>query len=428
MSTVVADDERFMAAAIRLSRRNLGLTATNPSVACLIVRDGVVVGSAVTAPGGRPHAETQALAMAGEAARGATAYVTLEPCSHHGKTPPCADALIASGVARVVVSVVDPDARVAGRGLAMLRDAGIAVETGVLEREGRAALAAYLTRQTKKRPHVTLKLAVSSDGMLGRLGAGQVAITGPVSRGQVHVTRAETDAILVGIGTALADDPDLTCRLPGLEGRSPVRIVLDPRVELPPASRLARTARDVPVIVVAALGEEADDALAIPPSGLPAISPSGGEIDGGMVSPNSGVAAVGNAGSQPISPLEGEMAGRPEGGIPAASPNDWRVRAAALEALGVEVLICDPRRLGDLLSALATRGISSLLVEGGARTARSFLDAGLVDRIMLFTGPDPIGKDGVASPCVSGRMPRGFALRHTARYGADIFEDYERDD
>lgn len=366
MSGVVADDERFMAAAIRLCRRNLGLTSTNPSVACLIVKDGAILGSAVTAPGGRPHAETQALAEAGEAARGATAYVTLEPCSHHGKTPPCADALIASGVARVVVSVTDPDERVAGRGLSMLRDAGISVETGVLEAEGRAALAAYLNRQTRKQPYVTLKLAVSADGMLGWLGAGQVAITGPVSRGQVHILRAETDAILIGIGTALADDPELTCRLPGLEARSPVRIVLDPRLELPPASKLASTARVVPVIVVTSK-ESLDD---------PAL-------DG---------------------------------------------HHAALESLGVEVLICDPRRLDALLPALATRGISSLLVEGGARAARSFLDAGLVDRILLFNGAGTIGKDGVASPCVSGRMPDGFSLRHTARYGADVLHDYERDE
>lgn len=361
-----AEDARFMAAAIRLCRRNLGLTSTNPSVACLIVRDGVIVGSAVTAPGGRPHAETQALAAAGEAARGATAYVTLEPCSHHGKTPPCSEALIAAGLARVVVSVTDPDERVAGRGLAMLRDAGIEVETGLLEAEGRAALAGYLTRQTKKRPHVILKLAVSADGMLGRLGEGQVAITGPVSRGQVHILRAETDAILVGIGTALADDPELTCRLSGLAARSPVRIVLDPRLELPPASKLARTARQVPVIAVVEKDGRDDPAFA--------------------------------------------------------------ARQVALEALGVEVLICNPRKLDALLAALATRGISSLLVEGGARAAQSFLDAGLVDRVQLFSSPVTIGKDGVASPFVGGRMPDGFSLRHTARYGADILHEYERDD
>lgn len=254
----------------------------------------------------------------------------------------------------------------------MLRDAGIAVETGVLEAEGRAALAAYLTRQTKKRPYVTLKLAVSVDGMLGRLGAGQVAITGPVSRGQVHVLRAEADAILIGIGTALADDPELTCRLPGLEARSPVRIVLDPRLELSPTSKLARTAKNVPVVVVTTKSGE------IPPSGPPADDP--------------------------------------------------HARAGALEAAGVEILTCDPRRLDDLLMALATRGISSLLVEGGARAAKSFFDAGLVDRILLFDGAGAIGKDGVASPFVSGRVPDGFSLRHTARYGADSLHEYERDD
>lgn len=168
--SVAPDDEGFMAAAIRLSRRHLGRTATNPSVGCLIVKEGVVVGQAVTALGGRPHAEPQALAEAGEAARGATAYVTLEPCSHHGKTPPCAEALIASGVARVVISVTDPDPRVSGRGIAMLRDAGIEVDSGVLEAEGRRSLAGYLTRQTKNRPYVTLKLAISADGMIGARG------------------------------------------------------------------------------------------------------------------------------------------------------------------------------------------------------------------------------------------------------------------
>jgi diaminohydroxyphosphoribosylaminopyrimidine deaminase/5-amino-6-(5-phosphoribosylamino)uracil reductase len=423
------EDERFMAAAIRLCRRNIGLTSTNPSVACLIVKDGVVLGSAVTAPGGRPHAETQALAEAGEGARGATAYVTLEPCSHHGKTPPCADALIAAGIARVVVSVTDPDERVAGRGLSMLHDAGIAVETGVLEAEGREALAAYLARQTKKRPYVTLKLAVSADGMLGRLGTGQVAITGPVSRGQVHVLRAETDAILVGIGTALADDPELTCRLPGLETRSPVRIVLDPRLELPATSKLVRTAREVPVILVTTKGAEH------PPSGLPAISPSRGETGwqpasstASFASPAASTFDADGDLAFPISPLEGEMAGRPEGGIRGTPSNDAHARHAALEAEGVEILTCDPRRLDALLAALATRGISSLLVEGGARAARSFLDAGLVDRILLFNGTGTIGKDGVASPFVSGRMPEGFSLRHTARYGADSLQEYERDD
>ncbi|MCR4268122.1 bifunctional diaminohydroxyphosphoribosylaminopyrimidine deaminase/5-amino-6-(5-phosphoribosylamino)uracil reductase RibD, partial [Nitratireductor sp. ZSWI3] len=238
-------DRRFMAAAIRLSRRHLGLTGTNPSVATLIVRDDGagprIVGRGVTAIGGRPHAETEALAEAGVAARGATAYVTLEPCAHHGRTPPCANALAVAGVARVVGAAADPDPRVSGKGYAILRDAGIEVVEGVLAEEAADLMRGYLTRSEKKRPEVTLKLAISADGMIGRQGQGQVAITGEVSRRQVHMMRAESDAILVGIGTALADGPALTCRLPGLERRSPLRIVLDRDLRLPPTSTLART-------------------------------------------------------------------------------------------------------------------------------------------------------------------------------------------
>ena len=365
-----AEDERFMAAAIRLSLRNLGRTATNPSVGCILVKDGIVLAAGVTDVGGRPHAERIALTEAGGGARGATAYVTLEPCSHHGTTPPCAEALIAAGVARVVISVTDPDARVAGRGIEILEAAGIAVETGVLEAEGSRALAAYLMRQVNKRPYVTLKLAVSSDGMLGRLGAGQVAVTGPVSRRQVHGLRAESDAILVGIGTARADDPELTCRLPGLADRSPVRIVLDRDLRLPLSGKLAATAREVPVVDVA---------------------------------------------MEPVSSND-------------ASDAAFEARRAALDAAGVEVLQCDPRSLADLVGGLASRGTSSLLVEGGASVAQSFVDAGLVDRIHLYTGGSPIGEDGVASPFVSGDVPAGFALRRTMRFGADLFEEYERDD
>jgi diaminohydroxyphosphoribosylaminopyrimidine deaminase/5-amino-6-(5-phosphoribosylamino)uracil reductase len=232
------EDERFMAAAIRLSRWHLGATGSNPSVGCLIVKDGMIVGRGVTARAGRPHAETQALADAGEAARGATAYVTLEPCSHYGKTPPCAQALISYGVRRVVVAATDPDPRVSGRGIGMLAEAGIEVVAGVLEAQAETQLEAYMNRQRRNRPQVTLKLAVSADGMIGRRGAGQVAITGAEARAQSHILRAESDAILVGIGTVLADDPELTCRLPGLEDRSPVRVVLDRRLETPLTSKL----------------------------------------------------------------------------------------------------------------------------------------------------------------------------------------------
>ncbi|MBY5536556.1 bifunctional diaminohydroxyphosphoribosylaminopyrimidine deaminase/5-amino-6-(5-phosphoribosylamino)uracil reductase RibD [Rhizobium leguminosarum] len=432
--SITPHDERFMAAAIRLSRWHLGRTATNPSVGCVIVRDGVIVGRAVTALSGRPHAETQALAEAGALARGATAYVTLEPCSHHGKTPPCAEALIAYGVARVVISVTDPDPRVSGRGITMLREAGIEVDAGALEAEGLHSLASYLTRQTKNRPYVTLKLAVSADGMIGRKGAGQVAITGPEARAQVQALRAETDAILVGIGTAITDDPLLTVRTPGLESQSPIRIVLDPSLALPLTSKLVETARQVPVIVVAS--EEvwplSSDAEGLPPSALPGIFPTGGEI-GKRRDPNSPVSdgdgfalrqdVRQGANPDPISPLVGEIPGRAEGG---ASPADMDSRHAALEAAGVEVLYCNPYHPEVLLPALATRGISSLLVEGGAKTARLFLEAGLVDRIQLYQAPVVIGERGIESPLDATDIPSGFAHTSTLMFGEDRLDEYER--
>ena len=487
---VTPEDRRYMAAALRLSRWNTGLTATNPSVAALVVRDGAIVGQAVTAPGGRPHAETQALAIAGDRARGATLYVTLEPCSHHGKTPPCANAIVEAGVARVVVSLTDPDPRVSGRGLAILRDAGITVESCVLEEEGRRALSAYLMRQTRGRPHVTLKLAVSADGMIGRQGhapgEGQLAITGPAARAQSHVLRAETDAILVGIGTALADDPDLTCRLPGLQHRSPLRIVLDRHLALPVTSKLVRTAKTVPVLIAAlpaaspfsppgspaALpspprgegarradeGATTAEPAAVPPSGLPAISPTRGEIDGAPPSsPSSSGAAADtgkaataatskgaaattvNAGAGasylPISPLVGEMPGRAEGGSLPATPSDLHAHTArhhTLTAAGVEILA--PESLPMLLAALAARGVSSLLVEGGATVAKSFLAAGLVDRILLFTGATLVGEGGIESPLVhpdieaenSTATPAGFRLLRQATFGPDRLAEYER--
>ncbi|RFB94815.1 riboflavin biosynthesis protein RibD [Rhizobium leguminosarum bv. trifolii] len=432
--SVTPHDESFMAAAIRLSRRHLGRTATNPSVGCLIVSDGVVVGQAVTAVGGRPHAEPQALAEAGARARGATAYVTLEPCSHHGKTPPCAEALIAYGAARVVISVTDPDPRVSGRGIAMLRDAGIEVDAGVLEAEGRRSLAGYLTRQTKNRPYVTLKLAVSADGMIGRQGEGQVAITGPEARAEVQTLRAETDAILVGIGTAISDDPLLTVRTPGLEAQSPVRIVLDPSLALSLTSKLVATARDVPVIVVASeeispLGTEEG----LPPSVLPDISPTRGEIgqrrdlsfeDSG--SPSAAEEIGQGADPQPISPPVGEMPGRAEGGVSSTDAADLDSRRAALEAAGVEIVYCNPYHPEVLLPALATRGISSLLVEGGAKTARLFLEAGLVDRIQLYQAPVVIGENGIESPLDATDIPSGFTHMGTQIFGVDRLDVYER--
>lgn len=362
--TTRADDERFMARAIAISLRHQGQTETNPSVGCVLVKDGEIVAEAVTAIGGRPHAERQALELASDAARGATAYVTLEPCSHWGRTPPCANALVDFGVARVVVAVDDPDERVSGRGYEILRAAGIKVETGLMREEGRRALAGYLTRKIKSRPHVILKLAVSADGMIGRKGEGQVAITGREARRAVHELRARCDAILVGIGTAIADDPELTVRIEGMERRSPVRIVLDRRLELPLTSKLVKTAREVPVIDVTN------------------ISATGAE-------------------------------------------NHIRFLAGGqLEAAGVEIL--EVSNLKDLLHRLAERGMSELLVEGGASVARAFLDAGLVDRILLFESPVAVGADGVETPLRRADIPGDYVLVGETAFGEDRCFDFER--
>ena len=363
-----AIDRRIMAAAIRLSRKHAGLTSTNPSVATLIVRDDgpgpVVVGRGVTAIGGRPHSESEAIAEAGPRARGATAYVTLEPCAHHGRTPPCASALIAAGVARVVAATSDPDGRVSGRGYAMLREAGIAVTTAVLADQASDAMAGYLIRSLKKRPEVILKMALSSDGKIGRRGAGQIVVTGDVSRRQVHLMRAEADAVLIGIGTALEDDPELTVRLPGLAHRSPPRIVLDRDARLPTSSRLAQSARSVPLLVAASV-----------------------KADSG--------------------------------------------RRRELERLGARFLATetfDGRiALPELLEDLAARGMSSVIVEGGAATARYFLGEGLVDRIRLFHGPLAIGAGGIAAPLDRGSIPAGFRLLREGRFGDDLHSEWIRD-
>ena len=242
----MARDRRFMALALSLGRRGMGRVWPNPNVGCVIVAGARIVGRGRTADGGRPHAETQALAQAGEAARGATAYVTLEPCAHHGRTPPCAEALVAAGVARVVVAAQDPDHRVAGRGIARLRAAGIAVETGLMEAEARRDLAGFLSRIERDRPFVTLKLAASLDGRIAT-GTGESRwITGPQARARVHMMRARHDAVMVGGGTARADDPMLNVRGLGID-RQPVRVVVSRRLDLPPEGALARSAGDIPL-------------------------------------------------------------------------------------------------------------------------------------------------------------------------------------
>jgi diaminohydroxyphosphoribosylaminopyrimidine deaminase / 5-amino-6-(5-phosphoribosylamino)uracil reductase len=241
------EDETFMALAARLGHRALGTTAENPPVGCVIVKNGVLVGLGWTQKGGRPHAETEALKMAGDAARGATAYVTLEPCAHHGRTPPCAEALAAAGIARVVTAFEDPDPRVSGSGFAILRRAGVTVEKGIAMSAALADLTGFLTRIARKRPYVLLKLALSADGKIAAAPGLRTQITGTEVKARTHLLRAQADAILVGLGTVLADDPDLTCRLPGLEDRSPIRVVADSRLATPRTARLVKTAGQVPV-------------------------------------------------------------------------------------------------------------------------------------------------------------------------------------
>jgi diaminohydroxyphosphoribosylaminopyrimidine deaminase/5-amino-6-(5-phosphoribosylamino)uracil reductase len=251
-------DEHHMQHALALGRRALGTTGSRPAVGCVIVRDGIVVGAGSTGEGGAPHAEAAALAAAGEAARAATAYVTLEPCSHHGATPPCADALVASGVARVIVAIADPDPRVDGRGLKRLREAGIAVETGLLAKAARRGLDGFLSRMTRGRPVVTLKMAVSADGMIARAPGERTAISGEPANARTHLMRARADAIMVGANTVRVDDPSLTCRLPGLEHRTPIAVVVDGRLSMPASAQLVAHAGQRPLMILTS--EDAENA------------------------------------------------------------------------------------------------------------------------------------------------------------------------
>jgi len=325
-------DARFMALALTLGRRGLGRTWPNPAVGAVIVKDGVIVGRGWTQPGGRPHAEVEALRRAGPLARGATLYVTLEPCSHFGRSPPCADAVIAAGIVRVVSALEDPNPEVAGAGHARLRAAGIAVDIGVGAEEARHAHAGHIRRMRDGRPHVLLKLAVSADGKVGAAGRKPLAITGEDARERVQLLRAQSDAIMVGSGTALADDPILTCRLPGMTGYSPVRVVLDARLRLPLGSRLVHSAREVPLWVVAAA-----DA---PPTAKKILEAAGVTV-----------LAV------------------PRGG-------------AGLDLTAV-------------LRLLAERGISRLMVEAGPILAAALLHADLVDEAALFRSDRRVGADGI---------------------------------
>ena len=356
--------------ALALGRRGQGRTWPNPAVGAVIVNDGVIVGRGWTQPGGRPHAEPEALARAGGAARGATLYVTLEPCSHHGKSPPCADAIIAAGISRVVSAIEDPNPEVGGQGHARLRAAGIKVDVGLCAIEAARDHAGHFLRVREKRPFVILKLAVSADDKIAAAGHRTVTITGEAAKARVHLLRAQSDAILVGIGTVLADEPLLTVRLPGLEAQSPVRVVLDRALRIPGTSRLVHSARSHPLWVMTSDMSEAPAAM-----------------------------KLGAAGAQVI-----------------------RVATAKSPPSGLD--------LKAVLNALSERGITRLMVEGGAKVASSFITSGFVDEVWLLRGSENIGADGIgaldAQPLSVITQSPHWRPRATEHMDKDTLTIYER--
>jgi diaminohydroxyphosphoribosylaminopyrimidine deaminase/5-amino-6-(5-phosphoribosylamino)uracil reductase len=249
-------DRRFMQLALRVAHRMLGRTAPNPAVGAIIADEssGEVIARGWTQPGGRPHAEAHVLGRAGDRARGQTMYVTLEPCSHHGRTPPCAEAILAAGMKRVVCATGDPNPEISGKGLALLRDAGVAVEVGLCAEEARWMASGHILRMARGRPFVQLKIAVSGDGLIAPGDGAPRWVTGPEARQFAHILRAQADAILVGRKTVEDDDPELTCRLPGLADRSPRRIVLDAAFRTPPSAKMLKTAQRVPVTIFGGSG------------------------------------------------------------------------------------------------------------------------------------------------------------------------------
>ena len=359
-------DTRFMALALSLGRRGLGRVWPWPSVGCVIVRTGRIVGRGTSDVATLRHAEVVALDQAGSAARGATAYVTLEPCSHHGRTPPCAEALIAAGVARVVVATGDPNPQVAGQGLERLRAAGIRVENGVMEAEARADNAGFLSVQESGLPLVTLKLASSFDGRIATATGHSQWITGPEARRYVHGLRASHDAVLIGAGTARADDPVLTVRDLGV-AHQPVRVVASRRLDLPMMSQLARSAGDVPLWLCH--GPDTDTAL---------------------------IEAWGGIGA---TLLPCDLSG------PQLCP-------------------------ASILRALAEQGITRVFCEGGGGLAASLLQAGLVDELVGFTAGLAIGAEGLPAVGVLGLEQLSEAARfdliEARAIGADILHRWQR--
>jgi diaminohydroxyphosphoribosylaminopyrimidine deaminase / 5-amino-6-(5-phosphoribosylamino)uracil reductase len=344
--------DRFMRRALELAERGRGLTSPNPMVGAVVVTpDGEVAGEGFHARAGGPHAEVEALRAAGSRARGATLYVTLEPCSHHGRTPPCAPAVIEAGVARVVAAIADPNPLVSGRGFAELRAAGLEVVTGVGAAAAEDQNRAFLTAMRERRPHVTLKAGMTLDGKIADLHGASRWITGEPARQHAHRLRSESDAIVVGIGTVLRDDPELTVRLGRPWPREPLRVVLDTGARTPVGARLLRAGR--PSCALIAVGADAPD-----------------------------------------------------------------TRVKELAATGATIVSCRTRDgrvdLGALLTELFAREVRAVLVEGGGEVHGAFLDAGLVDRVAMFTAPLLIGGRG-ATAVVEGA---GRELKSAVRLGA----------
>jgi diaminohydroxyphosphoribosylaminopyrimidine deaminase/5-amino-6-(5-phosphoribosylamino)uracil reductase len=365
VADATADDERFMALAFTLGRRGLGNTWPNPAVGAVIVKDNVIVGRGWTQPGGRPHAEVEALRRAKKAAQGATMYVTLEPCSHQGKTPPCADAIIKAGIARVVSALEDPNPEVAGQGHERLRAKGITVDVGLGADEARRVHAGHIMRVTHRRPHVLLKLAVSADGNAGFAGRKPAAITGEAAHTRVFQMRAANDAILVGIGTILSDNPQLNCRLPGMAERSPVRVVLDATLKLPLATSVVATVRDTPTWVFTSNKPSAIAEEILRQKGCKVFRV--GEVDGRL-------------------------------------------------------------NLDEVLKVLAEQGITRLMVEGGPTVAGAIAADGLIDEMALLRGEKSIGADGIApleGMALDG-LTGQLRARGREKLGRDTLEIFER--
>jgi diaminohydroxyphosphoribosylaminopyrimidine deaminase/5-amino-6-(5-phosphoribosylamino)uracil reductase len=354
-----------MRLALALGRRNLGHTWPNPSVGAVIVKDGVVIARGWTQEGGRPHAEVEALRRAKKATQGATMYVSLEPCSHQGKTPPCADAIIRAGIARVVSAMEDPNPEVAGQGHERLRARGIIVEVGLGAEEAQRIHVGHIMRVTKGRPHVTVKLAISADGKAGLAGRRPAVISGEAARVRVFQIRAASDAILVGIGTILSDDPQLTCRLPGMFERSPVRVVLDEDLRVPLATSVVATVRETPTWVFASHRASTMAEEILQQKGCKVFRVD--EVDGRL-------------------------------------------------------------DLNQILKALADQGITRCLVEGGPTVASSFVAANLVDEAILVRGEKTIGDtgidplEGMPLEAMTGRL----TLRGSEKLATDTIEKFVR--